>query len=114
MVQTEAGAASAFAGQRDRGAEGDAPAITDGLDSCDAAGSGRRRCRCAHPKWVSVRLLVRGWLAGAAVSTARCTTDSPIVGEPLPWRKAHALAAKGGFADDSDAEKAVDRCGLSG
>ena len=36
------------------------------------------------------------------------------LGSALKWHTAHALAAGPGFADGSDAEKAVDRCGLTG
>ena len=33
---------------------------------------------------------------------------------PLQWHTADALAGKAGFADGSDVEKALDRCGLTG
>ena len=56
-------------------------------------------------------MLVRGWLAGAALSTARCTAGSLVVGErPCSGTRRTHWRGKAGFADGSDVEKAVDRC----
>ena len=58
---------------------------------------------------------VRGWLAAAAVSAARCTADVLVVGErPCRGTRRPHWRPTAGFADGSDAEKTVDRCGLTG